>query len=746
MIRNLLLIITLSLVTGKVVFSQPPIYKDVNALYQQLNKSSADTSRVKLLVDISRYDNVAGAKQPALIDSALATAQRANLLAAKLSYQKGLGLSYQAIGQAQCMKKNFKKSDELIKKAIAVFLANNLYREAAECYLNMQELYASTGGKDYNVMIDYYEQAHPLFHKAHAFDREGATLSMLGDFYYQVEKPVQGIAALQTALSLYKRVGYKDLQSVYDLLGTNYLKTERYREALRYALLAVKTAEARQDTSMLLCTIYNRTGMVYIETGDYDQANNYFKKSILVAQKYKDPSAIYLTANLANNLIHQNKPGEAIEVLKINERHFPNMEELYRIYYNAFYLRAYVAIREYAEAEKYSNRLLKIYKAKSHSSLLEITMLGPVVEYLIAARRYDEADKYLPQFEKGTKADGRTKFAQRAFFFHYQIDSAKRDYIAAIRNYKKYTALKDSTSEATKNKQIQQLQVQFETEQKEHSIELLTKEGALQREIITRANNTRNLTLAVSIMLVFVAGLTFNSYRIKQRGNIALNALVKEKDKLLVEKEWLLKEIHHRVKNNLQIVMGLLQRQSAYINNDEALAAIQNSENRMHSIALIHQKLYQSENLDLISMPEYIEEMIGYLKDSCDVDNRILFEKHIEDIYLDVAQAVPLGLILNEAITNAIKYAYQPDQSGTIYITLVNNGERYNQLTIADDGQGLPDDFNIDKVQSLGINLMRGLSKQLGGSFDVYSEQGCTINVVFKTEIFNRDNEKNSIT
>lgn len=739
MTKNLLFIILLSLVTGKTIFAQPPIPKDVNTLYKQLGKSNPDTARVKLLVDISRYDNVAGAKQPALIDSALATAIRANSLAAKLSYPKGLALSYQAMGQAQCMKKNFEKSGDLIKKAISVFLANNYYREAAECYLNMQELYASTGGRDYNIMIGYYEQARPLFHKARAFDREGATLSVLGDYYYQVEKHVEGISALQTALSLYKATGNKNLQSIYDLLGTNYLKIERYKDALKYALLAVKTAETLQDTSMLLCTIYNRTGMVYIETGDYNQANKYFKKSISVAQKYKDPSAIFLSANLANNLIHQKKGAEAIEVLKTSERHFPNIDAFYRIYYDAFYVQAYLLLKNYNETQKYAKRLLKHYEGSQHTPVLDITMLGPAIQHFIAVRDFENAAKYLAKFKQAAKISGKTKFASPVYLFSYQIDSAKQNYIAAIGNYKKYTALKDSISEATKNKQIQQLQVQFETEQKQHAIELLTKEGALQREKITRANNTRNLILAISIMLVFLVGLTFNSYRIKQRGNIALNALVKEKDKLLVEKEWLLKEIHHRVKNNLQIVMGLLQRQSAYINNDEALAAIQNSENRMHSIALIHQKLYQSENLDLIGMPEYIDEMIGYLKDSCDIDNRIIFEKHIEDIYLDVAQAVPLGLILNEAITNAIKYAYRPDEAGTIYVTLVKNEEHLNQLTIADDGKGLPADFNIDKVESLGVNLMRGLSKQLGGSFDIYSEQGCNVNVVFKTEIFNRD-------
>ncbi|WP_169927075.1 tetratricopeptide repeat-containing sensor histidine kinase [Mucilaginibacter auburnensis] len=725
------------------LLAQPPVPKDVKILYRQLRSSQADTGRVNIFVDISRYCNANSVQQIILIDSAIVIAQRANALSAKLSYSKGLGLSYQAWAQALCKKGDFKKSEELLIKAIAVFLSNNLHREAAECYLNLQENYASSGGKDYNIMADYYAKAHVLFRKAHAFDRDAATLEHMGDFYYLVEKYHQGITALKSALVSYRLSGNKKTQAVYDLLGINYLKIERYKDALKNALVAVKIAESVQDTSMLLCTIYNRTGMIYLETGHFDQANYYFKRSIGVAQKYKDPSAIFLVANLANNLLHQGKPTDAITVLNENERLFPDIDERYRTYYNAFYLQANVALKNYREAEKYAQRLLKANAEGEHDPVLVVTMLGPSIEYFIAARSYQEAAKLLPAFKNAVNASGKQKFIVKLHFFTYKIDSAQHNYVAALNNYQKYAALQDSIAEATKNKQIQQLQVQFETEQKENAITSLKHEGVLQREKITRANNTRNLTLAVSVMLLVVAGVSLNSYRTKQRGNKALNVLLKEKDKLLVEKEWLLKEIHHRVKNNLQIVMGLLQRQSAYINNNEALAAIQNSENRMHSIALIHQKLYQSENLDLINMPEYIDEMLSYLKHSCDDDNRILFEKHTDDILLDVAQAVPLGLILNEAVTNAIKYAYKPPQTGTIYVTLVRNGDGYNQLTIADDGAGLPAGFAIDKVESLGINLMRGLSKQLGGTFDIYGDEGCTINVVFKTEVFNREISKN---
>jgi two-component sensor histidine kinase len=136
------------------------------------------------------------------------------------------------------------------------------------------------------------------------------------------------------------------------------------------------------------------------------------------------------------------------------------------------------------------------------------------------------------------------------------------------------------------------------------------------------------------------------------------------------EKEWLMKEIHHRVKNNLQIVISLLSTQSNYIDNDIAYNAIRESQHRMQAISLIYQKLYQSENLARVDIRSYIAELVTYLRESFDTDPRIRFELDIVPLDLEVTRAVPLGLILNEAITNAIKYAFPDERTGKISICL----------------------------------------------------------------------------
>jgi len=240
-----------------------------------------------------------------------------------------------------------------------------------------------------------------------------------------------------------------------------------------------------------------------------------------------------------------------------------------------------------------------------------------------------------------------------------------------------------------------------------------------------------------SIILALCTALLYSLW-LKQRSNALLQAkhktVIDQQElikKLLHEKEWMINEIHHRVKNNLQVVISLLNTQTAYLDNQDAIQAIQNSQHRMHAMSLIHQKLYQSENLNTIDISWYIYELVNYLREYFDPEKKINFEIDTEKLELDVAQAVPLGLILNEAISNAIKHAFPGNEKGKVKITLKKMPTETNQLTIADNGIGLPDDFKSENSNSLGMNLMIGLTDQLDGTFDYKNANGLTIIITF---------------
>lgn len=204
-----------------------------------------------------------------------------------------------------------------------------------------------------------------------------------------------------------------------------------------------------------------------------------------------------------------------------------------------------------------------------------------------------------------------------------------------------------------------------------------------------------------------------------------------EKEFLLREKELLLKEMHHRVKNNLQIVINLLANQSTLLQSKDATDVLNKSRQRVQAIALIHQKLYHDTRGTIINMQAYTTSLLEDIDDCFSVSGRsIVFEKNIEPIELGIEQAVPLGLIINEAITNAIKYAFS-EEGGIIWIALHKTEESSVLLAITDNGKGLPVDVDAKSARSQGMKMMKGLSSQLHGTLRVVNDHGVKLSLKF---------------
>ncbi|MEG5038315.1 MULTISPECIES: PAS domain S-box protein [unclassified Microcoleus] len=201
----------------------------------------------------------------------------------------------------------------------------------------------------------------------------------------------------------------------------------------------------------------------------------------------------------------------------------------------------------------------------------------------------------------------------------------------------------------------------------------------------------------------------------------------------LREKEVLLKEIHHRVKNNMQIISSLLQLQAQYIEDEPTLALFEESQTRIHSMALIHEQLYQSENLDQIALSPYVENLVANLYQSFGCGNTpIQFNIKVDPIYLNIETAIPCGLIINELVSNSLKYAFVSSLYGEISIKFheINNNQFH--LTIQDNGCGFPADFDVENTETLGLRLVRMLAYQLEASIAIDSQRGTCYTLIFQ--------------
>ena len=206
----------------------------------------------------------------------------------------------------------------------------------------------------------------------------------------------------------------------------------------------------------------------------------------------------------------------------------------------------------------------------------------------------------------------------------------------------------------------------------------------------------------------------------------------------LKEKELLMKEIHHRVKNNLMVISSLLNLQSRYIKDKEALGLFRESQTRAKSMALIHERLYKSEDLRSINFGEYISNLANDLFSTYGADrNRLELDlrmKNTEDLNVDINTAVPLGLIVNELLSNAMKYAFPDDREGKILVDFHKEDDGFI-LIISDNGIGFPEELNYKNTESLGLQIVNTLTDQIEGVITMNVQDGTTFTIEFKEDL-----------
>lgn len=545
---------------------------------------------------------------------------------------------------------------------------------------------------------------------------------------------------LLQASALQKKIGFKHLHYTSAPLAFIYSVKYNLNKSLFYSINSIETMEATND---MICAdnFYLRLGNIYEKMGHTKEALELYKKSFDVGTKNINSGSWYKSFPLTIQLFIKDKRyKEALDYLKKADTYPPNTA------IDIFYLsqtRAslYEKIGNNVLAEKYYLEMARNAENMMSTRTSRNVAIGYSQVSLFYAKtgKPDQAKFYADKALDVSKKTNQNFTIQELDLSLFKIDSLKGNYLSAIGHYQDYNKVNDSLYNVSKNREIEELKIQYETLKKEDNIKTLEMQSKLQQSKLHRSRLLINLSIGSILLLVVIIGLLYNSYKVKQKNNKEL--MIKENEisqqniklqHLLEDKEWLIKEIHHRVKNNLQTVISLLNSQSAYIDDDLALSTIKNSQHRIHAMSLIHQKLYMSENISTINMPIYINELVEYLKDSFNLKQNIRFKINIDEIELDVSQAIPLGLIINEAVTNSIKYAFPDNSQGIISISLITKDTDHYLLTIADNGTGIMLDPDKKTKNSFGMSLIRGLSDDLDGKFSIENSNGTLLQLSFE--------------
>ena len=718
--------------------------KALPELLLDLEKSKPDTGRISLFLEVAMsYVLRAGSLQSDM-DSARLFVSNALQLNNSIHSIEWEGKCFFVYSNIFREENNNEKGKQYAQKAIEDLSRSGKKIDLANSYVELARYYDPYNENEVKEKIKLNEQASQLFGEAGNKEEEANTIKHLGDLQLVNGDFKKALTELQEALNIFKEIHYPELQGVYDLMSTVSIQLGNYAEALKYGLLAMKTAESLKDSSAQLSTIYNHLGQTMYYLNNPGQSAQYYQKALSIVFKNKDTGSVFVIVhNLANAYVRADKPSEAIDILKSTEKNYVLPDLLSQVFIYSSFVYSYTAMKQYEFANHYVKKLLDISTKHDVTDGLQGDIYPSIIKYYLAIKQYKEVVKYCAFNEAFCKKYGVVKNLIANYRTWYRADSALGNFDAALSHYQMLTAINDSSFNEAKIKQISELQIQYETEKKDKDIQLLSKQGLLQKNQLRQAAILRNATLAGVAFLIIIVALLYMGYRMKQKTNSKLELQQKEINQknislqhLVNEKDWLVKEIHHRVKNNFHMVMGLLGTQSGYLKNEEAKSAIAESQQRIHAMSLIHQKLYQSDNLSDINMHDYIHELVDYLRDSFNITNNIRVNLQIDRISLDLSHCIPLGLMLNEAITNSFKYAFPNKQEGIIDISFKRTSGNHLLLTINDNGIGLPSGFNFNKPDSMGMNLIQGLSKDIDAEFTINSQNGTQISITF---VYNPD-------
>lgn len=320
-----------------------------------------------------------------------------------------------------------------------------------------------------------------------------------------------------------------------------------------------------------------------------------------------------------------------------------------------------------------------------------------------------------------------------AYFSRVRLThNLKKENESLLSEFNDYIKLKEEADQLVSDKVLKELEIEYETEQKQDSIALLQANQIIDNRKIEQQQIINYFLLGILFAVIAILWLIYNQFSLKKKQNLAIqeknNMLSTQKDEIEILNE----EINHRVKNSLQLVFSLMQLQHRRLENDEAKSALKENENRIKAMAMIHERLHNQKGTARISLADYLQELINHLQEFYKDDfQQISIHSDMEDVVIEADSAIRIGLILNELVTNGFKHAFPEGFDPTINIQLRRVVNDAIQLTYSDTGQGFPDNHDTNKLESLGIKLIKIITQQLDGKYDIINKNGVTFRFDF---------------
>jgi len=462
-------------------------------------------------------------------------------------------------------------------------------------------------------------------------------------------------------------------------LGRALKETQNFNEALGYFHEALPYYLELKDRWGLV-DIYQYLGSTFFDMKDLDSALVYFDKSLEISKEI-------------NNI-----RGECIASSKLGE--------------------VYIYLHQYEKSLAYLRRARELNKDIENDNILVNILYNTGICHVHSGN----ISEGLEILQEGLVLADSMNFRYERMILNKEISNAHsrlQNFQMALIHYRDYADIYDSIYQENTQRNMVEMEQKYQAEKKNREISQLRLDNAEKELSIRKQKSFRNVFVACFLFAVVTGLLIYRGYQRKKKADS--------------EKEALLKEIHHRVKNNLQIISSLLSIQTEYVTDQKAMGAVQESQSRVKAMALIHQLLYQEKNLTSIDFGEYLKQLSSTLATIYQQpDSHIEIDIHVSDVYFDIETSIPLGLIITELVSNAFKHAFDGAAQGRIEIDLNPVTGDKHLLVVSDNGVGLPPETDIHSLNTLGLKLVNILTGQLDGRFSYAYQNGGRFMIEFE--------------
>lgn len=501
------------------------------------------------------------------------------------------------------------------------------------------------------------------------------------------------------------------------LKGMAYYVNKQYEQSINYYIDALQLKDYFPNKTNV-ARLYNNLATTYQVRGDLENSIKYFYEALSLYRTENDSLWI---ANVSSNL----------GLLLVNNEQFSEAEPMVGAALDYFKRKGLTINEGYtlltlANLQNQTGQHEQSIKTYKNSVSLVPETVNPIVSMAalsgigVAYNRLGNYQKAEPYLLRGLEKSIAFQQIEQTKECHRELSDLyekQNKFAQSLKHHKEYTTAKDSMFTLEQDAKMVEALTKYEATAREQEIALLNSEQEIASAKLT---GSRRLSLVMGSGLLILCSLLFWLYKLNQ-----------ENKKSAKEKDTLLREIHHRVKNNLQVISALLTLQTKYVKDNLAIEALREGQDRVQSMALIHTDLYQHNNLKGVNTKVYLEKLIANLLESYQISkDDIVLDLDIQSLWLDVDTMIPMGLLINELVSNALKHAFKDRTDGILKISLIeSNGVLH--LEVADNGHGVSKDASL-QTATFGQSLIKSFAQKLKADISYKDDNGLSIKMDIK--------------